>query len=66
LATGSPGELGLLNALANPFNKKNNTRLCWTKAGSGKALTLLKNKEVDIGMVHAPPAEKKRLKKDGP
>ena len=62
LATGSPGELGLLNALAEPFNKKNNTRLCWTKAGSGKSLILLKNKEVDMGMVHAPSAEKKAVK----
>jgi tungstate transport system substrate-binding protein len=61
LATGSPGELGLLHALANHFNKKNNTRLCWTKAGSGKSLKLLKAKQVDMGMVHAPAAEKKAV-----
>jgi len=61
LATGSPGELGLLNALADKFNKSNNSRLCWTKAGSGKSLSLLKNKEVDMAMVHAPAAEKKAI-----
>jgi len=61
LATGSPGELGLLNELADHFNRKNNTRLCWTKAGSGKSLSLLKAKEVDMGMVHAPAAEKKAI-----
>lgn len=61
LATGSPGELGLLNMLADNFNKANNARLCWIKAGSGKSLELLKAKEVDMVMVHAPDAEKKAV-----
>lgn len=61
LATGSPGELGLLNMLVDNFNKENNTRLCWVKAGSGKSLKLLKAKEVDMVMVHAPDAEKKAV-----
>jgi tungstate transport system substrate-binding protein len=61
LATGSPGELGLLNMLADNFNKANNTRLCWVKAGSGKSLKLLKATEVDMVMVHAPDAEKKAV-----
>ena len=62
LATGSPGELGLLKALATEFNSKNNSVMCWVKAGSGKSLKLLKNKKVDIVMVHALKAEKKAVK----
>jgi tungstate transport system substrate-binding protein len=59
LATGSPGELGLLKALADDFNNTNGTSLCWKKAGSGASLKLLKEKKVDMVMVHAPAAEKK-------
>ena len=62
LATGSPGELGLLKALADSFNKEQGTSMCWKKAGSGKSLKLLKGKEVDIAMVHAPAAEKEAVK----
>jgi tungstate transport system substrate-binding protein len=58
LATGSPGELGLLEAIAGVFNQKNDTRLCWQMAGSGESLKLLKEKQVDMVMVHAPAAEK--------
>ena len=58
LATGSPGELGLLEKLADVFNKRNNSRMCWVKAGSGESLNFLKGKEVDMVMVHAPAAEK--------
>jgi tungstate transport system substrate-binding protein len=61
LATGSPGELGLLKELAAAFNKKHDTAICWKKAGSGKSLQLLKAKEADIVMVHAPAAEKKAV-----
>lgn len=61
LATGSPGELGLLEKLAHAFNEKNHTTMCWVKAGSGKSLKLLQAKEVDIVMVHAPAAEKKAV-----
>lgn len=61
LATGSPGELGLLEALANGFNEKKGTTLCWIKAGSGESLKLLKEKQVDIVLVHAPAAEKKAV-----
>ncbi len=61
LATGSPGELGLLKVLAEAFNAKNSTSLCWVKAGSGKSLKLLKDKKVDMVMVHAPAAEKKAV-----
>ncbi|QJT10338.1 substrate-binding domain-containing protein [Oceanidesulfovibrio marinus] len=61
LATGSPGELGLLEQLANAFNADHDTSLCWIKAGSGASLKLLKEKEVDAVMVHAPAAEKKAV-----
>lgn len=61
LATGSPGELGLLKELAQAFNDEHKTGMCWVKAGSGKSLKLLQNKEVDIVMVHAPAAEKKAI-----
>lgn len=61
LATGSPGELGLLEVLGKAFNEKEGTSLCWKKAGSGASLKLLKNKKVDIVMVHAPKAEKKAV-----
>lgn len=61
LATGSPGELGLLEQLGNAFAKKADSTLQWVKAGSGKSLELLKNKEVDMVMVHAPAAEKKAV-----
>jgi tungstate transport system substrate-binding protein len=61
LATGSPGELGLLKVLAEAFNNKHDTSLCWIKAGSGKSLKLLNAKKVDLVMVHAPAAEKKAV-----
>ena len=63
LATGSPGELGLLKALAAGFNKAmaGKITLQWVKAGSGKSLQLLKDKKVDMIMVHAPAAEKQAV-----
>lgn len=61
LATGSPGELGLVAALADTFAKDNNATLCWVKAGSGESLKLLKDRKVDMIMVHAPAAEKKAI-----
>ena len=64
LATGSPGELGLLKVLAEAFSKEQGgkTTLQWYKAGSGKSLQLLKDKKVDMIMVHAPKAEKEAVK----
>jgi tungstate transport system substrate-binding protein len=61
LATGSPGELGLLRALAAAFTHDTNTTLNWKKAGSGESLKMLQDKEVDMIMVHAPAAEKKAV-----
>ena len=58
LATGSPGELGLVEALANEFCTDHDVKICWRMAGSGASLNLLQSKEVDMIMVHAPAAEK--------
>jgi tungstate transport system substrate-binding protein len=61
LATGSPGELGILRSLGEAFAKANDAALCWVKAGSGESLKLLQDKKVDVIMVHAPAAEKKAI-----
>ena len=61
LATGSPGELGLLEVLGNAYCAKAGCRLDWIKAGSGQSLDMLKAGEVDMIMVHAPAAEKKAV-----
>ncbi len=61
LATGSPGELGLLKVLGESFASKANATLLWKKAGSGESLKALKEKSVDMIMVHAPAAEKKAV-----
>ena len=61
LATGSPGELGLLQALGEAFDKKEGARLVWIKAGSGASLNLLKSQQVDMIMVHAPDAVNKAI-----
>ena len=55
------GELGLLKVLAKAFGKQDNAKMTWFKAGSGKSLQLLKDKKVDMIMVHAPAAEKKAV-----
>ena len=62
LATGSPGELGLVEQLGKAFLPAEKATLCWKKAGSGASLKLLKGKKVDVIMVHAPAAEKKAVK----
>ena len=54
LATGSPGELGLLKVLAEDFARRADARMVWIKAGTGQSLDLLKAKKVDMVMVHAP------------
>lgn len=61
LATGSPGELGLLKEIAGVFNARHGSTMCWVKAGSGKSLKLLQARQVDVVMVHAPAAEKKAV-----
>ncbi|HOI93439.1 MAG TPA: substrate-binding domain-containing protein [Syntrophobacter fumaroxidans] len=61
LATGSPGELGLVKALADVFTARTSTTLCWKKAGSGESLKMLKEKTADVIMGHSPDAEKKAV-----
>ncbi len=61
LATGSPGELGLLQALAEAFARQADARMVWIKAGTGQSLALLKEKKVDMAMVHAPAQVDKAL-----
>ena len=61
LATGSPGELGLLEVLATDFAQANNATVSWYKAGSGQAMKLLQERKVDMVLAHAPPAERKAL-----
>ena len=61
LATGSPGELGLLQQLGEAFDKKEGARLVWIKAGSGASLNLLKTQQVDMIMVHAPDGVNKAI-----
>lgn len=61
LATGSPGELGLLKVLAEEFGRKADARMNWVKAGTGQSLNLLKEKKVDMAMVHAPTQVAKAL-----
>ena len=62
LATGSPGELGLLQRLAEEFAKANDAQMVWVKAGTGQSLKLLQDKKVDMVMVHAPAQVDKALK----
>ena len=61
LATGSPGELGLLQALGEAFDRKEGAKLIWLKAGSGASLNLLRSGQVDMIMVHAPDAVNKAI-----
>ncbi len=62
LATGSPGQLGLVKALAEAFAVQENATVTWKEAQSGESLRLLKEKAVDMIMVHAPEAEKQAIK----
>ena len=61
LATGSPGELGLLEVLATDFAKSHDATVSWFKAGSGQAMRLLQERKVDMVLAHAPPAERKAV-----
>ena len=63
LSTGSPYELGLIDALAKPFEAKYNCKVDVMKAGSGKAIKLLRGGQVDVIMVHAKKAEEQLIRK---
>lgn len=57
--TTSTESTGLLPVLNAPFVKKNNARIDVIAVGSGKALKLGENGDVDVLLVHAPKAEEK-------
>lgn len=57
--TTSTENTGLLPVLNAPFAAKNNVRLDVIAVGSGKALKLGENGDVDVLLVHAPKAEEK-------
>jgi len=57
--TTSTDNTGLLDYLAPHFKQATGIELRWTATGTGKALKLGENCDVDVLMVHAPPAEKK-------
>ena len=60
--TTSTDNTGLLDYLAPKIKAATGIELKWTATGTGKALKLGENCDVDILMVHAPPAEKKFVK----
>lgn len=62
--TTSTDNTGLLDILAPQFQKDTGIELQWVAVGTGKALAIGRNCDVDILMVHAPGAEKKFLAGD--
>lgn len=56
--TTSTDNTGLLNYLAPTFTRDTGIELKWTATGTGKALKLGENCDVDVLLVHAPDAEK--------
>ena len=56
--TTSTDNTGLLDELAPIFKKDTGIELKWTAVGTGKALKMGENCDVDILLVHAPAAEK--------
>lgn len=56
--TTSTDNTGLLDYLKPHFEKASGIELKWTATGTGKALALGKNCDVDVLLVHAPGAEK--------
>jgi tungstate transport system substrate-binding protein len=61
IATGSPGELGLLEAIATDFARRHDASVIWFRAGSGQAMNLLRERRVDMVLAHAPPAERRAV-----
>ena len=57
--TTSTDNTGLLDYLAPEFQKDTGIELRWVATGTGKALKLGQNCDVDVLMVHAPAAEEK-------
>jgi tungstate transport system substrate-binding protein len=61
--TTSTDNTGLLDYLIPHFEKETGIDLKWTATGTGKALKLGQKCDVDVLLVHAPPAEKKYIAK---
>ena len=61
--TTSTDNTGLLDDLAPHFTKATGIELKWTSVGTGKALKMGENCDVDVLLVHAPPAEKAYVEK---
>ncbi len=61
--TTSTDNTGLLDELAPLFEEDTGIELKWTAVGTGKALELGRNCDVDVLLVHAPAAEKLYVKK---
>ena len=59
--TTSTDNTGLLDYLIPNFEKDTGINLKWTATGTGKALKLGRNCDVDVLLVHAPLAEKKYI-----
>ncbi len=59
--TTSTDGTGLLNYLEPHFERATGIDLKWTATGTGKALKLGATCDVDVLLVHAPPAEKKYI-----
>ncbi|MBW2655551.1 MAG: substrate-binding domain-containing protein [Deltaproteobacteria bacterium] len=59
--TTSTDNTGLLEYLIPHFETETGIDLKWTATGTGKALKLGQNCDVDVLLVHAPPAEKKYI-----
>ena len=57
--TTSTDNTGLMDILAPELKKDTGIELKWTAVGTGKALEMGKNCDVDVLLVHAPAAEKK-------
>ncbi|WP_029895561.1 substrate-binding domain-containing protein [Desulfohalovibrio reitneri] len=57
--TTSTDNTGLLDEIAPVFQEETGIELKWTAVGTGKALKMGENCDVDVLLVHAPPAEKK-------
>jgi tungstate transport system substrate-binding protein len=61
--TTSTDNTGLLDYLIPEFIQDTGIEIKWVATGTGKALKLGQNCDVDLLMVHAPPAEKKYIGK---
>ncbi|GAB6176220.1 substrate-binding domain-containing protein [Desulfobaculum senezii] len=60
--TTSTDNTGLLDELAPVFERETGIELRWTAVGTGKALAMGRNCDVDVLLVHAPGAEKTFVK----